>query len=62
MQANEFNIKMNKSITDSAQNKSENNLQIISPEDPGEGSVGPSADRRAMIAEMDNGFAWSRSH
>lgn len=32
MQANEFNIKMNRSITDSAQNKSEQNLPLISPE------------------------------
>lgn len=52
MHANEFNIKMNKSITDSVQNKSENNLQFNSPEDGGEGSA--SADRRAITTELNN--------
>lgn len=60
MQANEFNIKMNKSITDSVQNKSENNAPNISPEEPMDGEM--LQDRRAMIANLDNDYGRSRSH
>ena len=49
---------MNKSITDSMQNKSENNMPLISPEEPIDGSV----DRRAIIADLDNDYGRSRSH
>lgn len=57
MHANEFNIKMNKSITDSVQNKSENN----DPEKPMEGDILPDRSR-AFIANLDNDFGRSRSH
>lgn len=59
MQANEFNIKMNKSITDSAQNKSEHQ-----PVDEGmdDDLIRETGQRTLTIQDMDQDFGRPRSH
>ena len=61
MQANEFNIKMNKSITDSAQNKSEQDMPLNSPEqEPVENA---SIDQTRNVGDpAENDFGRARSH